>query len=358
MAGTDRARWALAVELRWGGAPLASELFSGPREIRVGPDPEADFTLPGAQVGPGFVLAKLGERDGETGGPRRWWPMGGVLRALLALSEESFSVGDGPYRARLAGDRTAPRGAWDLGNGGGLGGDLDLQSAGRRCPPGRPRGDLPLPLPVPLTGAPCALRRLPLWSPAMATGRGDRIVWLDMEMTGLDPERDKILEVAVLVTDGQLRLVAEGPDLVVHQPDEILAGMDDWNTRHHTSSGLVDKVKASTLDEAAADQQIVAFLAEHCDPGKSPLAGNSIHQDRRFIRRGMPALDRFLHYRMIDVSSVKELVKRWMPEVHASAPPKNDVHRALDDIRESLAELAHYRAHAFRPHPGSDPGQP
>ncbi|HJK95906.1 MAG TPA: oligoribonuclease [Polyangiaceae bacterium LLY-WYZ-14_1] len=188
----------------------------------------------------------------------------------------------------------------------------------------------------------------------MANDRDDRIVWLDMEMTGLDPEQDRILEVAVLVTDGQLRLVAEGPDLVLHQSDALLAGMDDWNRRHHSRSGLVDKVKASTLDEAAAEAEILAFLREHCTPGKAPLAGNSIHQDRRFIRKGMPQLDTFLHYRMIDVSSIKELVKRWMPEVYQAAPGKNDVHRALDDIRESLAELAHYRAHAFRPHPGSD----
>jgi oligoribonuclease len=183
----------------------------------------------------------------------------------------------------------------------------------------------------------------------------DPLVWIDMEMTGLDPERERIIELAVLVTDADLQLVAEGPDLVIHQADELLAAMDDWNTRHHTASGLVERVKASTVGEAEAEAMVIAFIDEQCGKKeRPPLAGNSIHQDRRFIHRYMPRLDARLHYRMVDVSTVKELGRRWYPEIYERRPPKKETHRALDDIRESIAELRFYRDSLFLPRPGRD----
>ena len=186
-------------------------------------------------------------------------------------------------------------------------------------------------------------------------GKDDRLVWIDMEMTGLDPEKERVIEIAVLVSEGDLTLVAEGPDLVIHQSDEVLAAMDEWNTSHHGDSGLTDKVKASELSDADADEAVVAFLAEHCVPKRAVLAGNSIHQDRRFIRRYLPKLDAFLHYRQVDVSSIKELARRWYPETYNAAPKKKETHRAMDDIRESLAELAYYRAAIFaKPAPAGD----
>jgi oligoribonuclease len=178
----------------------------------------------------------------------------------------------------------------------------------------------------------------------------DVLVWLDMEMTGLEPDRERIIEVATILTDGQLVEVAAGPELVIHQSDELLAAMDDWNTKHHTASGLVDRVRASTVTEADAEQQILAFLAQHVPVKDRPvLAGNSIHQDRRFIRRYMPALEKRLHYRMVDVSTIKELARRWYPAALAKQPVKNDSHRALDDVRESIAELRFYRQFVFAP---------
>jgi len=171
--------------------------------------------------------------------------------------------------------------------------------------------------------------------------------WLDMEMSGLDPASCLILEVATIVTDAELRFVAEGPSLVVHQEDSVLEAMDEWNTSHHTDSGLVAMVKASSISVAEAEQQTLDFLAEHFAPGKAILAGNSIGQDRRFIRAYMPKLDAFLHYRMLDVTAVKILAASWYPEA-AECPPKKECHRALDDIRESVAELAHYRSTVFR----------
>ena len=140
--------------------------------------------------------------------------------------------------------------------------------------------------------------------------RSARIVWADLEMTGLVPERERIIEIAMLITDGELNVVAEGPNLVVHQPEERLAAMDDWNTKHHGQSGLTARVRESTVSEADAEAQVLAFLQAHCDPRSAPLAGNSIHQDRRFIALYMPSVDSFLHYRMIDVSTVKELAQR------------------------------------------------
>lgn len=172
------------------------------------------------------------------------------------------------------------------------------------------------------------------------------LVWIDLEMSGLDPETCRILEIATIVTDAELRIVAEGPDIVVHQPDEVLDAMDDWCTKHHGDSGLTAQVRASTIDLAEAEAQTIAFLEQHTERGTSPLCGNSVWQDRRFIAKYMPRLDAFLHYRLVDVSTVKELVRRWYPSVEP--PPKAESHRALGDIRESIAELAYYRQHVFR----------
>ncbi len=178
--------------------------------------------------------------------------------------------------------------------------------------------------------------------------RSDCIIWIDLEMSGLDPERERILEMATLVTDSNLELVAEGPELVVHQPEELLAGMDEWNTEHHGRSGLTARVRASTVSEAAAEAQTLDFLREYCEPGTAPLAGNSIHHDKRFLAAYMRALNDFFHYRIIDVSSVKELARRWSPTVLNAAPAKRGTHRALDDIRESIEELRYYRGAFFR----------
>ncbi len=174
-----------------------------------------------------------------------------------------------------------------------------------------------------------------------------------MEMSGLEPSRDRILEIATIITTAELDLVGLGPDLVVHQPDDVLAAMDAWNTAHHGASGLTDKVRASTVTEAEAEAMTMAFLNIHFGARDRPvLCGNSIHQDRRFVRRYMPALDARLHYRMVDVSTIKELVRRWYPAEVATMPPKNENHRALDDIQESIAELRWYREHVFTPRPG------
>jgi oligoribonuclease len=178
----------------------------------------------------------------------------------------------------------------------------------------------------------------------------DVLVWLDMEMTGLDPARERIIEVATILTDGQLVEIAAGPDLVIHQSDEVLAAMDDWNKKHHGGSGLVERVRASTVTDADAEAQTVAFINAHVGPKDRPvLAGNSIHQDRRFINRYMPALDARLHYRMVDVSTIKELARRWYPQTMARQPKKTESHRALDDIRESIDELRFYRSNIFVP---------
>ncbi|MGE5183349.1 MAG: oligoribonuclease [Acidobacteriota bacterium] len=178
----------------------------------------------------------------------------------------------------------------------------------------------------------------------------DVLVWLDMEMTGLDPDKERIIEVAMILTDGQLGEIATGPELVIHQGDEVLAAMDDWNKSHHGASGLVERVRASTISEADAEAQMVAFINAHVPHKERPvLAGNSIHQDRRFVRRYMQVLEKRLHYRMVDVSTVKELARRWYPQVVAKQPAKKETHRALDDIRESIEELRFYKQHVFAP---------
>ena len=176
----------------------------------------------------------------------------------------------------------------------------------------------------------------------------DVLVWLDMEMTGLDPERERIIEVATILTDGHLNEIAIGPELVIHQADEVLAAMDDWNKSHHGSSGLTERVKSSEITDAQAEEQTIAFINAHVSAKERPvLAGNSIHQDRRFIRRYMPALDNRLHYRMVDVSTIKELARRWFPQIIAKQKAKKETHRALDDIRESIDELRYYKQHLF-----------
>ncbi len=177
----------------------------------------------------------------------------------------------------------------------------------------------------------------------------DVLVWLDMEMTGLDAERERVIEIATILTDGQLTEIAVGPELVIHQPDEILNAMDDWNKSHHGASGLVARVKESTISEADAEAQTIAFINQHVSAKERPvLAGNSIHQDRRFIRRYMPALEKRLHYRMVDVSTIKELGRRWFPQAIARMPQKKETHRALDDIRESIDELRYYKQQLFQ----------
>ncbi|MCB1630502.1 MAG: oligoribonuclease [Pseudomonadales bacterium] len=175
----------------------------------------------------------------------------------------------------------------------------------------------------------------------------DALVWVDMEMTGLDPQRDRVLEIATIVTDAALAVIAEGPVLAIHQDDATLAAMDEWNTRTHGASGLVERVRASRIDEREAERITLDFLAQHVVAGKSPMCGNSICQDRRFMAQHLPRLEVFFHYRNLDVSTIKELARRWRPEVLASLI-KQGSHRALDDIRESIAELRHYRDTFFR----------
>ena len=174
----------------------------------------------------------------------------------------------------------------------------------------------------------------------------DRLIWIDLEMTGLDTRRDEIIEIATIITDHQLETLAEGPVLTVHQPAEILDAMDDWNTRQHGQSGLLDRVRQSGVTYAEAETQTLEFLRQWVPAGASPMCGNSICQDRRFLARLMPDLEHYFHYRNLDVSSVKELIRRWAPSVLAGLE-KSSSHLALDDIRDSVAELRYYRRHAF-----------
>ena len=176
----------------------------------------------------------------------------------------------------------------------------------------------------------------------------DRLIWIDLEMTGLVPERDRVIEIATVVTDGNLAVIAEGPVIAVRQPEATLAAMDEWNTRTHGASGLTARVLASAHDEAAAERTTLAFLAAHVGANRSPMCGNSVCQDRRFLARWMPELERFFHYRNLDVSTLKELARRWAPSIIPGFS-KQGSHKALDDIQESIRELAYYRENFLAP---------
>ena len=173
------------------------------------------------------------------------------------------------------------------------------------------------------------------------------LIWIDLEMTGLDPQQDRIIEIATVVTDAHLEVLAQGPVIAVHQPDSIMAAMDEWNTRHHGSSGLSDRVRHSDCDTAGAERETLEFLSRYVPPGKSPMCGNSICQDRRFMARLMPELEAYFHYRNLDVSTLKELARLWRPELLAGFVKKG-AHLALDDILESIEELKYYRQHFIR----------
>jgi len=175
----------------------------------------------------------------------------------------------------------------------------------------------------------------------------NNLVWIDLEMTGLDTQNDVIIEIATIVTDSELNILAEGPELAIHQSAEVLAGMDEWNTKQHGGSGLVERVKNSRIDEAEAERQTIAFLQQYVPAGKSPMCGNSICQDRRFMACSMPTLEAFFHYRNLDVSTLKELARRWSPEVYKGFK-KDSSHLAMDDIRDSINELKHYRGSFIR----------
>jgi oligoribonuclease len=177
--------------------------------------------------------------------------------------------------------------------------------------------------------------------------KADNLVWIDLEMTGLDTQSDRIIEIATIVTDASLTVLAEGPVLAVHQTDVVLQGMDEWNRTTHTASGLVRRVRESRLTATDVEAHTLAFLSVYSEPGASPMCGNSICQDRRFLAREMPALEKFFHYRNLDVSTLKELARRWAPQV-LEGVSKSSTHLALDDIRESIKELEHYRRHFLR----------
>jgi len=172
------------------------------------------------------------------------------------------------------------------------------------------------------------------------------LIWVDLEMTGLDPETHQIIEIATIVTDAQLNILAEGPVLAIHQPEAELAKMDDWCTNTHTNSGLVERIRQSTIDEEEAVRRTIAFLEKWVPKGASPICGNSIGQDRRFLYKHMPELEQYFHYRYLDVSTIKELTRRWQPELLTGFTKKGS-HLALDDIRDSITELRYYREHIF-----------
>ncbi|MEI7746846.1 MAG: oligoribonuclease [Actinomycetota bacterium] len=173
------------------------------------------------------------------------------------------------------------------------------------------------------------------------------LVWMDLEMTGLEDDRHVIVEIATLITDDDLNIVAEGPDLVIHASEEELAEMGELVTTMHTSSGLLEQIKASSISLERAEAETLAFIQSHVKPGSTPLAGNSISTDRRFLARYMPSIENYLHYRIVDVSSIKELCRRWYPKLASKAPGKDGSHRAMDDIRDSVAELIYYRQQIF-----------
>ncbi|MEY3182423.1 MAG: hypothetical protein RLZ35_408 [Pseudomonadota bacterium] len=179
--------------------------------------------------------------------------------------------------------------------------------------------------------------------------KATNLIWLDLEMTGLDTNNDTIIEIATIVTDKHLNVIAEGPSLAIYQPEDILQNMDAWNTKHHTQSGLIERVRESALDYEAAEALTLDFIMTHVPPGKSPLCGNSICQDRRFLARLMPKLERYFHYRNLDVSSIKVLAKHWAPQIAKQFKKDTEnSHQALYDIRASIEELRFYREHFFK----------
>ncbi|XGW10633.1 hypothetical protein V3C99_012270 [Haemonchus contortus] len=180
------------------------------------------------------------------------------------------------------------------------------------------------------------------------TAGEQRLVWIDCEMTGLNHEKQTLVEIATIVTDGDLNVVAEGPDIIINQPETVLRNMEDWPRETFSKNGLLQKIRDSTVSLREAEDMVLEFLKKNTVKGKCPLAGNSVHMDRRFISKYMPRLDKHLHYRIVDVSTVKELASRWFPEEYAKAPIKKGTHRALDDIRESIEELRFYRSAIFR----------
>jgi oligoribonuclease len=198
----------------------------------------------------------------------------------------------------------------------------------------------------PVEGSPSNILH-PILMEIMMASQNDNLIWLDMEMSGLSPENDRILELAAVVTDAELNVLAESPVLVVHQSDEVLDGMDAWNKGTHGRSGLIEKVKASTLDEKTASARMIEFLKDHVPAGKSPMCGNSICQDRRFMARYMPELEAYFHYRNLDVSVFKELARRWKPAIY-NGFKKASKHEALADIYESIEELKYYREHFIK----------
>jgi oligoribonuclease len=175
----------------------------------------------------------------------------------------------------------------------------------------------------------------------------NNLIWVDLEMTGLNPNRERIIEIATIVTDSELNIIATGPELVINQPEKLLKDMDDWNTKQHTSTGLVEKVRQSSITESEAELRTLDFLIKYVEPGYSPMCGNSICQDRRFLNLYMPKLEGFFHYRHLDVSTLKILAKNWAPDI-ASGFSKESNHRALDDIMGSIEELKYYREHLMR----------
>lgn len=180
------------------------------------------------------------------------------------------------------------------------------------------------------------------------TPRDDLLVWIDLEMTGLDPNKDSILEIATLITDNNLGLIAKGPELVIHQSNTVLEAMNDWCKKQHGKTGLTEAVRASTISLEEAERQTLEFIQTYCKKESSPLCGNTVYQDRAFLRKYMPKIDQFLHYRIVDTSSVKELVKRWYPKDPLTEFKKSDTHRALADIQESVNELKQYRDAFFK----------